>query len=150
VGSLVAVSVGLLAVVFASLAIVVALPASSYLKELGDTPDGGMRVFLDPFLVAAGAPAMLVLLTVGYGLVAKHVPAAVEHAAFTSSGSSSCLGCSTSWDWPVTVSGARKTPPTKQAPPASPARSRSWGKAAAAPSHASAGTQRRVGPAPPA
>jgi hypothetical protein len=45
VGSLVAVSVGLLAVVFASLAIVVALPASSYLMELGDTPDGGMRVF---------------------------------------------------------------------------------------------------------
>jgi hypothetical protein len=82
VGDLVGVAIGLLAVIFAALAIIVALPASRYLNLLGETPDGGMRVFLDPFLVAVGTQIVLVFLTVGYRLLAVHVPAGVEHAAF--------------------------------------------------------------------
>jgi uncharacterized membrane protein len=82
VGALLSVPVAFLAVVFAALAIVVALPASRYLDLLGDSPDGGMRRFLDPFLVAAGAQIALVLLMVSYRFLATHVPDSVEHVAF--------------------------------------------------------------------
>jgi hypothetical protein len=82
VGDLVGVSVGLLGIIFAALAIVVALPASRYLNLLAETADGGMRVFLDPFLVAVGTQVLLVFLTIGYHTLAVHLPSDVEHGAF--------------------------------------------------------------------
>ncbi len=72
----------LLGVVFAALAIVVSLPSTSYLRMLGETEDGGMRKFLDPFLVAVGTQIALLLLTFAYILVAEAVPRWVEHATF--------------------------------------------------------------------
>jgi hypothetical protein len=81
-GNLTGVVGALLAVVFAALAIVVALPASRYLDLLGDTPDGGMRRFLDPFLVAIGTQIALVLLVVTYRLLAADVAWWIEHLAF--------------------------------------------------------------------
>jgi hypothetical protein len=71
-----------LAVVFAALAIVVSLPSTSYLRMLEETPGGGMRRFLDPFLVAVGVQVTIVLLAVGYRLAAEHIPWWVEHAVF--------------------------------------------------------------------
>jgi small-conductance mechanosensitive channel len=72
----------LLGVVFAALAIVVSLPSTSYLRMLGETEDGGMRKFLDPFLVAVGTQIVLLLLAFAYSLAAEAVPWWVEHAAF--------------------------------------------------------------------
>jgi ABC-type Fe3+-siderophore transport system permease subunit len=82
VADLLGVSAALLAVVFAALAIVVALPASRYLAVLGETEDGGMRVFLEPYLVAAGTQIAIILVALAYRMLATHVPAAVEHGAF--------------------------------------------------------------------
>lgn len=82
IGTVLALAGGFFGVVFAALAIVVSLPSTSYLKMLGQTPDGGMRRFLDPFLVAVGTQVSLVLLCVAYRLVATHVESWIEHAAF--------------------------------------------------------------------
>jgi hypothetical protein len=71
-----------LAVVFAALAIVVSLPATSYLRMLQQTPEGGMRRFLDPFLVAVGVQVLLLLLVLGYRLFADSVSWLIEHGAF--------------------------------------------------------------------
>jgi hypothetical protein len=72
----------LLGVVFAALAIVVSLPSTGYLRMLGETEDGGMRKFLDPFLVAVGTQIVLLLLAFAYTLVAEAVPWWGEHATF--------------------------------------------------------------------
>jgi hypothetical protein len=72
----------LLAVTFAALAFVVAIPPGSYLRLLGETSDGGMQKFLDPFLMAVGAQIGLILLAIGYRLFATHVPNSVDHIAF--------------------------------------------------------------------
>jgi hypothetical protein len=86
VGSLVGLSAALLAVVFAALAILVALPASRYLSALAATkPDespSGFQRFLNPYLVAVGTQVTILLLAVAYGLVARRIPADVEHVAF--------------------------------------------------------------------
>jgi integrase len=52
---------------------------------LQQTPEGGMRRFLDPFLVAVGTQVAIVLLCVAYRLVAQDVAAWetwIEHVAF--------------------------------------------------------------------
>lgn len=76
------IAVALLAVVFAALAVVVSLPSTSYLRMLGETPGGGMRKFLDPFLVAVGTQIALVLLALAYRFVADDLAAWLEHATF--------------------------------------------------------------------
>jgi hypothetical protein len=76
----------LLAVTFAALAFVVAIPSGGYLRLLGKTTDGGMRKFLDPFLVAVGAQIGLILLAIGYRIFADHVPNPVDHIAFAGLG----------------------------------------------------------------
>jgi hypothetical protein len=72
----------LLAVTFAALAFVVAIPSGGYLRLLGETNNGGMQKFLDPFLVAVGAQVGLILLAIGYRLFADSVPSPVDHVAF--------------------------------------------------------------------
>lgn len=69
-------------IVFAALAIVVSLPSASYLRMVQGTPGGGMRRFLDPFLVATGTQVALLLLSVAYQLLASHVSPSVEHVVF--------------------------------------------------------------------
>jgi hypothetical protein len=76
----------LLAVTFAALAFVVAIPSGSYLRLLAETQDGGMRNFLDPFLVAVGAQVGLVLLAFGYRIFAASVPSSIDHVAFAGLG----------------------------------------------------------------
>lgn len=81
-GTILALAGGFFGIVFASLAIVVSLPSTSYLRMLGDTPEGGMRRFLDPFLVAVGTQVALVLLCVAYRLVSADVTSWIEHVSF--------------------------------------------------------------------
>jgi hypothetical protein len=83
-GDVMALAGGLLVVVFAALAIVVSLPSTSYLRMLGETEDGGMRRFLDPFLVAVGTQILLLLLGFAYILLASTVRLWVEHVGFYS------------------------------------------------------------------
>lgn len=71
-----------LAVIFTALAIVVSLPSNRYLRMLDETPDGGIRRFLDPFLVGVGTQLAIVLLAVAYRLVSADVAKWIEHVAF--------------------------------------------------------------------
>jgi hypothetical protein len=79
---LLALGVGLLAVVFTALAIVVSLPSTGYLRMLAETPEGGMRRFLDPFLVAVGTQILIVLLSLAYKLLAGEVRDLFEAITF--------------------------------------------------------------------
>lgn len=79
---LMALAGALIAVVFTALVLVVSIPSNSYLRMLADTPRGGIRPFLDPFLLAVGTQIVLVLLTVGYKLVAPTAASWLEHCAF--------------------------------------------------------------------
>jgi hypothetical protein len=79
--ALVVLAGALLAVSFAALAIVVSLPSSRYLRALSEVR-GGIKAFLDPFLVAIGTQLAIILLALGYELFASHVPWEVEHGAF--------------------------------------------------------------------
>jgi hypothetical protein len=80
-GDVLALAGALLAVVFTALALVVSIPSVDYIREMANTR-GGMIGFLDPFLIAVGTQATLVLLAFGYGLMADHVPWEVEHGVF--------------------------------------------------------------------
>lgn len=84
IDDLVQVSIGLLAIVFTALAIIVALPASRYLramqKDSADSDD--MRRFLDPFLIAVGTQFVLLLSLVGYKVVATSIGRTTEHVVF--------------------------------------------------------------------
>jgi small-conductance mechanosensitive channel len=71
----------LLAVVFAALALVVSIPSSNYMRAMAES-GRGIKAFLDPFLLAAGTQALIVLLAFGYLLVAAGVSRTVEHIAF--------------------------------------------------------------------
>jgi hypothetical protein len=81
-GNVLALAGAFLAVVFTALAIVVSLPSASYLRMLGQTPEGGMRRFLDPFLVAVGTQIAIILLAVAYRLVSGDVTKWIEHVSF--------------------------------------------------------------------
>jgi hypothetical protein len=81
-GDVLALAGALLAVVFTALALVVSIPSVDYIRKMAETPGGGMIRFLDPFLVAVGTQAVVVLLALGYKLMAEHVSFQVEHAAF--------------------------------------------------------------------
>jgi len=76
----------LLAVTFAALAFVVAIPSGGYLRLLGGTSDGGMQRFLDPYLVAVGVQVGLILLAFGYRIFAESVSNPVDHVAFAGLG----------------------------------------------------------------
>lgn len=76
----------LLAVTFAALAFVVAIPSGGYLRLLGETSDVGMQKFLDPYLVAVGAQIGLILLAIGYRIFAESVSNSVDHIAFAALG----------------------------------------------------------------
>lgn len=82
VGDVLALGGALLAVVFTALALVVSIPSKEYIRKLAETPDGGILRFLDPFLVAVGTQAAILIVGFGYKLGAEHVPWRVEHAAF--------------------------------------------------------------------
>jgi hypothetical protein len=86
-GQVLALAGVLLAVTFAALAFVVAIPSGGYLRLLGESGDGGMQKFLDPFLVAVGAQIGLILLAIGYHVFAEGVSNAVDHIAFVGLGS---------------------------------------------------------------
>jgi small-conductance mechanosensitive channel len=77
-------SAALLAVVFTALAIMVALPAGSYLRALqqDDPHSNGMQGFLSPFLVAVGTQIAILILALGYGPVAEHLSRNAEHVVF--------------------------------------------------------------------
>lgn len=79
---LLALAGALLAVVFTALAIVVSLPSSAYLRMLADTPQGGMRRFLEPFLLAVGTQLAVILLCLAYSLLAGDVAPWIEQVAF--------------------------------------------------------------------
>lgn len=81
-GTLLVLAAGFFGVVFAALAIVVSLPSTSYLRMLQQMPEGGMRRFLDPFLVAVGTQVAIVLLSIAFRLVARDVTTWMEHVAF--------------------------------------------------------------------
>ncbi|MEX2105647.1 MAG: hypothetical protein WD810_02005 [Solirubrobacterales bacterium] len=82
--TIVQLAVALLAVVFTALAIMVALPAGSYLRALqkDDAESDGMQRFLEPFLLTLGVEVAVVLLALGYSLSADAVSATVEHGSF--------------------------------------------------------------------
>jgi hypothetical protein len=86
IGDLLFLSGALLAVVFTALAIMVSLPSTSYFRMLQETPEGGMRRFLEPFLVAVGTQIGVVLLGLGYRLLAAHVGTWAERVAFDTLG----------------------------------------------------------------
>ncbi len=86
VGTVLALAGGLFGVVFAALAIVVSLPSTSYLRMLGQTPQGGMRLFLDPFLVAAGTQVTIVVLAIAYRIIAEDVATWAEQVGFCALG----------------------------------------------------------------
>lgn len=77
-----ALSGALLAVVFTALALVISIPSVSYIRRMAETPGGGMIRFLDPFLVAVGTQASILLGSFAYKLGAGHVSWQLEHAAF--------------------------------------------------------------------
>jgi hypothetical protein len=85
-GDLTALAGALIAVVFTALVLVVSIPSDSYLRTLAETPGGGIRNFLDPFLLAVGTQIMLVLLTIGYKLAAADAALWLEHGAFVLAG----------------------------------------------------------------
>lgn len=87
-GDLVQIAAAMLAIAFTALAIIVALPAGRYLRALQeDRPDGdGMRVFLDPFLVAVGVQVALLLSVISFGLAASVVSPTVERIWFCAIG----------------------------------------------------------------
>src|SRR5262249_43361197 len=82
VGDVLVLGGAFLAVVFTALAILVSLPSNSYLRMLSETPEGGMRRFLDPFLIAVGTQVSIILLAVAYQLAAASVTKWVEHVGF--------------------------------------------------------------------
>ena len=55
---------------------------------LGQTPEGGMRRFLDPFLVAVGTQIAIILLAVAYRLVSAMSPSGSSMSPSASWGSS--------------------------------------------------------------
>jgi hypothetical protein len=81
ISSLIVLSGALLAICFTALAIVVSLPSSRYLRAMSEG-EGGMRVFLDPFLVAVGTQLAIILLALAYQLFAEHVARPIEHVSF--------------------------------------------------------------------
>lgn len=81
-GDVLALGGALLAVVFTALALVVSIPSVSYIRKMAETPGGGIIRFLDPFLVAVGTQACIVLGSFAYMLGAEHVSWRLEHAAF--------------------------------------------------------------------
>lgn len=83
-GSLIGLSAALVAVVFAALAIMVALPAGSYLRAMqeDDPNSDGMARFLSPFLVALGTQVAILFLAIGYSALAESLPPTAEHVTF--------------------------------------------------------------------
>jgi hypothetical protein len=63
-------------------ALVVSIPSERYFRLLAETPNGGTIRFLDPFLIAVGTQAPLILAAFGYKLGATQVSRPVEHAVF--------------------------------------------------------------------
>jgi small-conductance mechanosensitive channel len=74
----------LLAIVFTALAIVVSLPAGRYLRAMqkDDATSDGMLLFLQPFLLAVGTQMLIVIVAIGYDLVATTLGRIPEHVVF--------------------------------------------------------------------
>lgn len=70
------------AVTFTALALVVSIPSTSYLRMLHETRDGGIRRFLDPFLLGVGVQITVILIALAFRLVAEDVAWWLEHAGF--------------------------------------------------------------------
>lgn len=80
-GDVLPLAAALLGVVFAALALVVALLSESYLRLLNQEKDG-ILAFLSPFMVVIGIQVTAVIGAVGYRAFAKFVPPTVEHSLF--------------------------------------------------------------------
>lgn len=79
VNSYVGLAGALLGIVFAALALVVALFTTEYLRFLDEDGSGdGVIEFLSPFMIAIGLQVGVLLGAVAYGAGAAHVPAKVE------------------------------------------------------------------------
>jgi hypothetical protein len=77
-GDYLAITGALLGVVFAGMALVVALMNDAYMRLLDETPNG-LPGFLSPFMIALGIQVLTVLLSVGYRAFAGLlVPSGIE------------------------------------------------------------------------
>lgn len=74
-GDLLVVIGPLLGIVFAALALVVSFMSDRYLMLLHEHPEGGLRKFLAPFMVAVGLHVGTLILAVGYRAASGHLPA---------------------------------------------------------------------------
>lgn len=80
-GDVLSLTPALLGVVFAALALVVALLSESYLRLLNEERDG-ILAFLSPFMVVIGIQVAAVIGAVSYRAFAKFVPPTVENWLF--------------------------------------------------------------------
>lgn len=80
-GQFLAIVAALVGIVFAGFALVAALMSESYLRLLR-SGDAGVLAFFRPFILAIGLQVATILLSVGYGALAKHLPSEVEPWAF--------------------------------------------------------------------
>lgn len=80
-GDYLALTPALLGVVFAALALVVALMSDAYMRHLR-TATGGVLAFLGPFMLVIGLQVGTLLLTVGYRAFSAELPTEAEHWFF--------------------------------------------------------------------
>lgn len=76
-GDLLVVIGPLLGIVFAALALVVSFMSDRYLRLLHEHPEGGLRKFLGPFMVAVGLQVGALILAVAYRAGSSHLPSDV-------------------------------------------------------------------------
>ncbi len=82
VGDFLVISGALLGIVFAALALVVSFFSDEYLRLLDEAPNGGVKVFLSPFMVAVGLQVGALFAAISYRIVATNLPGAWEQWTF--------------------------------------------------------------------
>lgn len=81
VGDYLSLTPALLGVVFAAMALVVALMSNEYMQQLR-AASGGVLAFLSPFMTVVGVQVGTLLLAVGYRAFARELTGELEHWAF--------------------------------------------------------------------
>jgi hypothetical protein len=76
-----ALAAGLLGIVLAAFALVIAFLSDSYISQLQKNPKG-IRAFFDPFMINVGTDVGLVIGTVAYRAAAPHLQHMVEKISF--------------------------------------------------------------------
>jgi small-conductance mechanosensitive channel len=82
-GDFLELSGALLGIVFAALALVVALISQEYLRHLDENTDGGVLAFLSPFMIAIGIQVAVFMGAIGYRAFAADLPEKWEHWVFS-------------------------------------------------------------------